>query len=285
MPRRRYYEIQQTGQELAKLSHCFEGVRSCYDALIVKDYDNVWGHEIKQHAREFDYRNLLYDYYKANADLQVNTAVSKGNYEDYKVVYMPAYNIVDQAEVDRVKDYVENGGTLVLTFRSGGRDPYNNLFETTLPCAFRELAGIEVEEFDALRKETHITGLVNGTAKVWCDVLKPVTAEVLCTYADRYFRGQAAVTVNTFGKGRVYYVGCDLDAEAMSVLVRHISAEAGIEVLDLPAGVELVRRENCTVLLNHNEEPVETGIEGYSLMSEAEFHGRMEGYGVEVLRK
>lgn len=74
-------------------------------------------HEIKRHKAGFDYRNLLYAYYKANADLNVTTAVSDREFEKYKVVYMPAHNVVTDKEVKRISEYVENGGTLVLTLQ------------------------------------------------------------------------------------------------------------------------------------------------------------------------
>lgn len=285
IPRRRYYEIQRTGRELRKLEPYIVGQQNCYDVLVVKDYDNVWGHEIRRHTRDFDYRNLLYAYYKANAELNVNTAVSIGGYEAYKVVYMPAYNIVKPEEMDKVTEYVKNGGVLVTTFRSGTRDSYNNLYTTTLPCAFRELAGIQVAEFDALRRQAHVAGLVSGTASQWCDVIEPETAETLCTYSDRYFKGKAAITVNSFGKGKVYYVGCDLDQDALKALVRHISAEAGIVLPEVPSGVEVIRREKCTILLNYNDHDVQTSYTGKSLISGEIFDGGLEAYGVEFLEK
>ncbi|MCM1048467.1 MAG: beta-galactosidase [Clostridiales bacterium] len=283
VPRRRYYELQKTGAELKKLEQYIVGAKNKYDALVVKTYDNVWAHQIKQHTRDFDYRNLLYAYYKANADLNINTAVSVGNYEDYKVVYMPAYNIIHNDEIEKVTEYVENGGTLVITFRSGTRDIYNNLFTTTLPCAFSKLTGIEVEEFSALRKPAHISGIVESEANIWCDIIKPITAKTLCTYADRYFKDKAAITVNNFGKGKVYYIGCDLEADAMEKLIRHISENAGIEIIDAPDGVEIVRRDNCTIILNYNDYAVKTSLSGISLISGAEFNGEIEAYGVEFI--
>lgn len=283
IPRRRYYEIQKTGQELKGLEPYILGARNRYDVLIVRDYDNVWGHEIRRHTKGFDYRDLLYAYYKANADLNIQTAVSRGNYEDYRIVYMPGYNVVDEAEMEKVRAYVRAGGVLVTTFRSGTRDTYNNLYTTTLPCAFRDLAGVEIEEFDALRKPTHITGLISGEAVLWCDVISPVNAEVLCTYSDRYFKGKAAITVNSFGKGKVYYVGCDLEPDALKELIKYISAKEGIEMWETPAGVEVVQRENCMILLNHNDHEAETDICGQSLISGKEFNGNLEAYGVEFL--
>ena len=97
MPRRRFYEIQKTGHELQKLEKYIVGSKNKYDALLVKSYDNVWGHDIKLHAQNYNYENHLYSFYKANCDLNINTAVSNGKYEDYKIVYMPAYNIVTDA--------------------------------------------------------------------------------------------------------------------------------------------------------------------------------------------
>ena len=67
----------------------------------MKSYDNVWGHDIKRHAQKYNYENHLYLFYKANCDLNINTAVSNGKYEDYKIVYMPAYNIVTDAETEK----------------------------------------------------------------------------------------------------------------------------------------------------------------------------------------
>lgn len=283
VPRRRYYEIQQTGRELKKLERYIVEAKNEYDALIVKDYDNAWAHQIKCHVRGFDYGSLLYAYYRANADLNVNTAVSRGGYEDYRVVYMPAYNVVDEAELKKVTEYVRNGGTLVVTFRSGTRDACNNLFTTTLPCAFAELAGIEVEEFTALRKPAHIEGLVSGEAVMWCDVIKPVTAKTLCTYSDRYFKGSAAVTVNSCGTGQVYYVGCDMDPEALEKLVKYIDENAGIQTIKAPRGVEIIKRQGCRMILNHNDHEVEIPIEGRSLLHENTFTGKLGAYDIEII--
>lgn len=196
---------------------------------------------------------------------------------------MPAYNLVDDDEIKKITEYVENGGTLVTTFRSGSRNEYNNIFTTTLPCAFAPLAGIEVEEFNALRKCAHIDGIVSSETRMWCDIINPVSAEVLCSYSDNYFKGRAAVTVNSFGKGKVYYVGCDLERDALQKLVRYISENAGIEIIDAPQGVEIVKRDNCTIVMNHNDFEAQTGITGKSLMSGSDFDGVLEAYGVEFI--
>ncbi len=285
VPRRRFYELKKTGGELQKLEEYIVNAENKYDAIVVKSYVNSWGHDIKRHAKNYNYENHLYDFYRANVDLNITTAVSKGNYDKYKAVYMPAYNIIKDSEMDEIKSYVDNGGTLVLTFRSGTRDEYNRIRPLALPGVFREMAGIETVEFDAPRKGVEICGEVGGTANIWCDIIEPDTAKTIASYNGEYYKGKAAITVNSYGKGKVYYVGCDLDKDGMEQLVRLISKNCGIEIIAAPKGVEIVKRDGYRIVLNHNENAVDTGIKGKSLISDTDFDGILEGYGVELIKE
>lgn len=284
VPRRRYYEIQKTGAELLKLEEYIKDSENKYDALIVKSYDNSWAHDIKCHTAKYNYENHLYAFYKANADLNICTAVSDSGFDRYKVVYMPAYNVAEERGLDAVKAYVKNGGTLVLTFRSGTRDEYNNMRPSAVPGVFAELAGIEVTEFDALRRAVAVEGEVSGSASLWCDIIEPKTAEVISRYAGEYYKDKAAVTVNNYGRGKVYYVGCDLDSGAMLKLVELISQNAGIEPIYAPKGAEIVRRDKYTIVMNHNEEPVSVPVKGFDIISETEFDGTLDGLGVAFVQ-
>lgn len=283
VPRRRYYELQKLGSEIQKLEKYIVDSENIYDALIVKSYDNLWGHDIKRHAGKYNYENHLYEFFRANCRLNINTAVSRGEYEKYKAVYMPAYNIIDESELEEIKKYVYGGGVLVLTFRSGTRDSFNNVRPISLPGLFAEMAGIEVIEFDALRKPVSIEGKISGRANIWCDIIEPKTAGAISVYAEEYYKGRAAVTVNNYGKGKVYYVGCDLDESAMDSLVRLISESAGIKITDAPTGVEIVRRKGFAIVLNHNEYETDVPLSGVSLISGDKFSGRLESYGVDFV--
>lgn len=283
-PRRRFFEIKKTGEELKRLQDYIVNSKNRYDALIVKSYDNDWAHDIKRHAKNYNYRDHLYAFYKANADLNITTAVSRGNYDQYKVVYMPAYNIVKDDEVEEIKSYVRNGGTLVLTFRSGTRDTYNNIRPLAVPGVFAELAGIEVEEFDALRASNSISGKIAGKANIWCDIIEPKTADVISTYDRDYYKGRAAITVNRYGSGKVYYVGCDLDSDAMKQLVELISENSGIKAIHAPEFIEIIKRDECMIVLNHSTDKAAAPVKGFDLITESEFNGEMEPYGVAFIR-
>ena len=186
---------------------------------------------------------------------------------------------------EEIKKYVMDGGVAVFTFRSGLRDEFNNIRPLAVPGIFAELAGIEVQEFETPTKDVDVKGAINGTAKLWCDVIEPVGAEIVSTYAGGYYEDRAAITEMRVGKGYVYYVGCDLDDTAMTVLVRLISKKHGIATCDLPDNVERIEKEECIYLLNHNEEAVNVNFSGIDLLTGEEFDGTLDGFGVVVLNR
>lgn len=290
IPRRRYYELQKTGAELKKLSKIFEGAATATDVLIVKSYEEVWGHKIKPHVDGFDYRDILYSYYKANNHLGTNPACGSEEMIDkrYKVIYMPAYSMVSDEVKTRLCDYVSGGGTLVLTYRSGIKDKNNNIVTATLPGAFRELAGVTVEEFDAARLDVKLSE-DQGKSSVWRDILKTETAESVVRYASEYYAGAPAVTVNGYGKGYVWYIGCDLENDATDKIVKLISDKAGAEYITPPEGVEIIKRRAADteyiMLLNHTDTERNTGISGASIISGNDFGGSLKPYDVEIILK
>ncbi|MGI6189676.1 MAG: beta-galactosidase, partial [Caldicoprobacteraceae bacterium] len=288
IPRRRYGEVQKTGKELQAISDIIVGSRVVSETAIIKSYDNLWSHRIQPHSTGFDYNTLLMSYYKGLINNNINTDVISIDHDldRYKVVFMPAFNLVKEDIIEKIEEYVKNGGNLVLTFRSGSRNWDNSMRTDTLPGGFRKLAGIEVEEFDSLNQDCEgITGIMgDGTAITWCDILKPNGAGVLAVYASGYYRGSAAITVNTFGKGKVYYVGCGLDQKSLDKLIESIAGEAEVgQVLPWKTeGVEAVKKEKdgkpYIMVLNHNPVPVivDTGGNYTDLLTGGKINNKLE---------
>ena len=191
--------------------------------------------------------------------------------------------VTGKQEAEEIQNYVENGGVAVITFRSGLRDEFNNVHSMAMPGVFAKLAGIEVTEFDTVQRDVGVTGEVNGTAKLWCDVIEPKGAEVVSTYSSEHYAGKAAITKNRYGQGTVYYVGCDLCETGMKQLISFISGQHGVTVYDLPEGVERIEKETAVFWLNHTETEVTIKEKGISLLTGEAFTGTLSGYGVEIL--
>ena len=219
-----------------------------------------------------------------------------GDLSRYRLIIMPAYNLMSQEETEILKNFVSQGGTLILTFRSGTRDKSNVMTDQTFPGCLKELAGIEIHDFNALSPEETTGIMVKGTpvkSSQWNDIITLKTARSLGEYTEMFYTGKPGVTVNSFGKGTVYYVGCDLDERGMEELAsislggiqfsRHLPA--------MPEGVELIVREknNKTyfMIMNHNDFEVnlELGGDYQDLLKEKSFTSEdsLEPFGTLIL--
>ena len=49
--------------------------------------------------------------------------------------------------------------------------------------------------------------------------------------------------------------------------------------------MEIIKRDGYRIVLNHTENAVNTGIKGKSLISDTDFDGTLEGYGVEFVEQ
>jgi beta-galactosidase len=203
--------------------------------------------------------------------------------------------MVSQEEKSNLEAYVNGGGTLLVTFRSGVKDTNDNLLTETAPGAFAELAGVRVEEYDPqYRKETSSSGVYGaGTSSLWCDVIEPVTAKTLGVYTRDYYSGKPCLTVNGYGKGSVYYLGCDLDADALQrftdYLCRRLRLPWNPDSLEGVEQVEATDGENRVLfLMNHNPYPVVAPLDRpcENLLDSAGESGAVsiEPYGVAVLK-
>jgi beta-galactosidase len=269
-PNRRYEEIVKTGQEMERLSKFYNALKPIARVAIVKSFDCEWSHSIHKHVENFDYDNLLTDYYKPfyEMGIPVDFVAADEDLTRYSLVLAPALLMVNEIEKSNLEDYVRNGGKLVITFRSGCKDIYNNMLMETVPGSFSELAGVKVHDYDPqLEKQTKVSGVFGeGTASLWCDIVETTTAVTLGVYIDDFYAGRSCFTVNKYGSGETYYLGCDLDGQAMDKLMKYLGkiANLPISLYSVP-GVETVEaadgKEKALFLMNHNTYPVVIALE------------------------
>ena len=118
-------------------------------------------------------------------------------------------------------------------------------------------------------------------------------ARSIAAYESQFYAGSPAVTVNDVGSGRCYYVAAMLEDAFWDDFACRVAAEAGEKPLDLPPGVEFVRRrsENGSLvfLLNHTSSEVSAacGLAGRSLLSGAKLTSpiALKPFGVEIIEE
>lgn len=302
-PRRRYNEIQKTGKELAKLWPDLDGTEVKNDVAILYSYDQLWSLQIQPNNPSLQYTGIVKEYYKRLHEL--NIGVDLVNHTDdfagYKILIAPLLYLMAPELAVRLTKFVEDGGILVTTFRSGVKNWDNVVTDQTLPGELSELMGVEIEEYDSFYGETPI-GIsmelqghkVEGTASTWCDVIIPRTANTIAKYTTQYYAGQAAITQNSLGKGQAIYVGTRLDANLTARLMDYVIALAGVPHGPLAeTGIEVSIREKAGMrllfLLNHSGEKQTISLANHYMdpLTDAPIVGEIEipPYGVVVLRE
>ncbi len=174
----------------------------------------------------------------------------------------------------KLKRFVEAGGVLVVTPRTGVKDKTNAVVNQVLPGLLAELCGVEVEEYvsmpDDLDGELEFTlpnldSKPRVSAQVWCDVLKPNGATVVARYSRDFYAGKPALTLNQYGQGQVVYVG-SMGDELFSHTADWLLDLAGIQpLLTTPEGVEVSERwqgdQQLLFVLNHTEQEQEVTLD------------------------
>ena len=72
----------------------------------------------------------------------------------------------------------------------------------------------------------------------YAEILRVGTADVLGTYDSDFYAGNAAVTVNSYGNGKAYYVAARIDYSKLGEIMENMLTDAGITTKDIPDGVQ-----------------------------------------------
>ncbi|MDR3447873.1 MULTISPECIES: beta-galactosidase [unclassified Dyella] len=182
------------------------------------------------------------------------------DFSRYPFLIAPAYDMVSESLAKKWKHYVEQGGHLILTSRTGQKNELGHFHEGPWSAVILDLIGDDVEAFDMLPPSAD--GKVSADGKThewhrWADILAPRPGtEVLATYADHYYAGKAAATTRKLGKGTVTMIGVSTDDGALERdIVRSAYQRAGVAIEDLPKGVFHEWRGGYDFLVNYNPAP------------------------------
>lgn len=265
IPRRRYEEVKKMGEEVKTLTE-IEGSTYKAETAIIYSYDIRWAFEIQPNNPNFSYMEQIQKYYTGlfNQHVPVDIVHPLADLSRYKLVIAPSLYLMTQEIRENLERYVENGGTLVVTLRSGVKDWNNVVTDKTLPGELAELLGIEIEEYLSMApdEQYHIKGVgpEKFTCKAICEYVKPKSAEVLAFYEDGPFAGKPVVTINKFGSGEAIYVGADVDIECIEYLLFWLITRSKVDIIAMGSrDVEVTIRENKNgtfiFLLNHSNKP------------------------------
>lgn len=148
-----FRELKELGSELESLGDVFLEGRTPAEVAIVVDWDNWWALENSAGPSiHMKYLDALRDYYSAafGQNVPVDLVGVEDSIDKYKVVIAPLLYMTKGDYDEKIREYVQNGGTFITTYFSGIVDEHDLVILGGYPGKLRDILGIWVEENDAL---------------------------------------------------------------------------------------------------------------------------------------
>jgi beta-galactosidase len=220
-------------------------------------YDSRWDISNHKQTTRWDTVEHWMRYYRALKSMMapVDVLTSERDFSHYPFVIAPAYQLIDHELIRRFTTYAQNGGHVVLTCRTGQKDPPGHLWEALWAAPIYPLIGARIPFYDVLPVD--VNGHVTADGKSyawgsWADVLGPdAGTEVLAQYSDQFYAGRAAAVTHKLGRGTVTYIGVDtLNGELERVLLHRVYESAGAAPANLDPNFLVDWRDGFWVATN-----------------------------------
>ncbi|WP_324678824.1 beta-galactosidase [Hymenobacter sp. GOD-10R] len=229
---------------------------------LLMSIENFWDQNIQRQTSQWQPYDHVTKYFKAIKSLgaPVDFVTEQSDWSAYKVLIVPAYQLVDKELIAKIRQYADQGGQVVISCRTGHKDKNGHLWQAKWAEPISELIGGDVAFFDLMMPTTEGEVSFAGNSykwNNWGDVLQPnPSTQVLATYTNQFYNGSAAVSQAKQGKGTVTYIGVDTNSgELEKAVLQKVYQGIGIQTTDYPAGINVEYRDGFWVAVNYSSKP------------------------------
>jgi beta-galactosidase len=237
------------------------------ETAILYDPDNTVAINQNKQTTVWDTEQHILKYYKAlkSFGAPVDFIRDTMDFAKYPVIVVPAYQQMSRELIDNLLHYVEAGGNLVMSCRTGHQNELGHLWEAQHAEPIYQLIGGEIESYDLLRLYAPDTVNMDGEHFAWTswgDMLNPAEGtESWATYTGDFYAGKTAVSFHSLKKGSVTYVGADSNqGDLEQAVLDKVYHRLNIPVENYPPGVIVEYRDGFGIAMNYSDQDFEMGL-------------------------
>ncbi|WP_084958937.1 beta-galactosidase [Thermoactinospora rubra] len=268
---RGWRETLRLGRDLRALAEV-AGSHSPGEVALLLDWESWWGLEAPESmpSNRLRLKELMLAWYAPlhARGILVDLAPPGRDLSGYRVVIAPNLYLCTE---ETAKELARFAGQLVVGPFSGVVDARDQVHPGGAPGPLCELLGVAVEEFWPL-PDGRVQRTTLGAARTWAEWIRLEGAEPVARYEGGDLDGRPAIT----RRGEVTYLSCLLDD--VTPVLDDVLTRAGVAGLDVPPGVEAVRRGGHLFLLNHTTEPRRVALPwpGFDLLTRKPMRDHVE---------
>ncbi len=301
-PRRVYPEITEIGRKVKQLKPDLEQTQVVSDVALLYDFPCRWASETGSGWTSPPnlYMQHIQKIYKAIRSIGYTCDVTwtSGDFTEYKVLIVPMLPVIDDATVDKLVAFVENGGVLVWHPLSGIKNPDTEIFIDRIHPKLLPLIGCTIQEYITIGDNEEQKFEWNGKtyhAELFCDDPVLISGKALGSYKGYLLDGKPALIENNIGDGRLLYVTTFAETQFYKDFLRKLLPQCDVSRCldtDIPKEVEICKRSSpvfdLIFLLNHSnaEQTVSVPNKGTSLFDDVSLPGSitLPPYGVSIIK-
>lgn len=232
-----YKEVAELGNWLKKYGNILDTTKVKSDVAILYDFETRWVMEtgVSWNGPKKLYPDQAQIIYKAITQMGINCdAVSlNGNFNDYKVIIVPALACINDKQAKQMKEFVENGGTLICHPFSGIKDEYAKIHNGRLHPVLQKLFGLRVDNYATISANQPVKCSFNNSqyeATMFSDIvdIKADNMKLYGSYLDVFYSKNPLITKHNAGKGSAIYITSFMKQNFYSDFLKKTLNESGI---------------------------------------------------------
>jgi beta-galactosidase len=214
-PNPTYNEAKQIGAELKIIGSNIINLKKNNKVAIYFSNESLSAIEKFPIHDQQNYNDIIHKFYellfKMNIECDFIDHTSE-NIEKYDLIIVPPLYVASDDELNRFTEYAKNGGQIIFGFKSGFSNENVQVRTARQPGVIRKACGVSYQQFTSISQLPIIQNLFNvdsidNYASYWAELLVPEGAEVIARYDHPYWKKYAAIVRNSFGKGKITYLG------------------------------------------------------------------------------
>ncbi|MGH9618338.1 MAG: beta-galactosidase, partial [Bryobacteraceae bacterium] len=145
-----YDEIRQTVHELKALGHDALNAPYPAEAALCFDYSSDWAFAIQPGQPKLKrYSSEAMAWYGSlwGGQTAMDLIDATLDLSRYKILFAPVMYVVSKKQADNMRNFVQNGGTLVASYRLGVKTSSSQIVKMPLPGLLRDVMGVTVEDY------------------------------------------------------------------------------------------------------------------------------------------